>query len=389
MFSERTLWPQEVNELTVLCQERRRTGARILDLTESNPTRCGFNYPAERLLQALNSPHVLGYAPDPHGPVSARNAVVDYYAERGLALHPDQIFLTSSTSEAYSFIFRLLGNAGDSLLAPKPSYPLFEYLARLNDLDLRRYPMVYGACWRIDLESLKRSIEPRSRAVLVVHPNNPTGSFASDDEREFLVESCRSHHLALIVDEVFSDYWVVSKRPKTFAGEARTLVFTLNGLSKSSALPQMKCSWIVVSGPPELTREAQSRIEIITDTYLSVSAPIYAALPELLALRRILQPQVLKRLRSNLVCLDEQLRESSRVTRYCVDGGWYSILRLPTVRSDEEWALRLLREHGVLVHPGYFYDFSDEGHLVISLLPPPEVFEPAIAKLLACVADGA
>ncbi len=388
MFSERTNWLREANELTLLLEEQRRAGARILDLTESNPTRCGFNYPSERMLGALRHPEALSYAPDPRGPISARQSVVDYYAERGAALHPDQIFLTSSTSEAYSFIFRLLGNPQDSILAPTPSYPLFDFLARLNDLNLIRYPLVYDGDWRIEREVLETRIESRSQAILIVHPNNPTGSFTSADDREFVLERCRARHLALIVDEVFFDYSLTTEPRSTFAKESRELVFTLSGLSKISGLPQMKCAWIVVSGPSELAGDAQSRLELIADTYLPVSAPIYMALPDLLAARRILQPQILGRLRTNLDFLDRRLAGSSLITRYRVGGGWYVILRLPPVLSDEEWALSLLRDSGVFVHPGYFYDFACEENIVISLLPPPEVFEPAIERLLACVEKG-
>lgn len=388
MFSQRTNWPLKTNELTKISQERKQQQLPILDLTESNPTWCGFDYGAEKLLAALADSRAAVYEPDPRGLLSARLAVADYYKGRGVRLDPGQIFLTASTSEAYSFVFRLLADAGDRVLAPRPSYPLFDFLARLNDLELTDYPLVYNPPWRIDRETFARKISPRTRAALVVHPNNPTGSFVHKDDADFMLECCAKRSMALIADEVFSDYvWLEAEpvRAPGFAGETRALVFTLNGLSKISALPQMKCAWIVASGPAGLLEKAVARLEVIADTYLSVSTPVAWALPQLLDLRHAVQPQIARRLQSNLAALDARATKSSPVSRLESEGGWYAILRVPSTRTDEDWAVELLKRKGVLVHPGHFYDFPRDGCLVISLLPRPEVFEEGIEKIFKLV----
>lgn len=388
MFSERTRWSLTPNELTQLCRARKAAGRVVLDLTESNPTRCGFEYHAAKILKALGDPRALNYEPDPRGMMSARKGILEYYQERRIALDPAQIFVTASTSEAYAFIFRLIGDAGDQLLAPQPSYPLFDFLTRLNDLELSHYPLIEGDHWRIDRDAVVSQTSPRSRAVLVVHPNNPTGSFVSGADREFLGEFCARRRLALIADEVFHDYAcdiAGNERPPSFAGEKRTLVFTLNGLSKISALPQMKCAWIVLSGPDDLVREASARLEVIADTYLSVSTPIALALPELLSLRHDLQPQLRARIKTNLACLDQHIGPRSPVSRLPVDGGWYATLRFPAWRSDEAWAIRLLQQDGVLVHPGHFYDFQSDGRVVIGLICDTGTFEEGMTRLLSRV----
>jgi aspartate/methionine/tyrosine aminotransferase len=385
MFASRTDWPRIPNRLSQELERRRAAGLPVLDLTESNPTRCGFRFDAQEILSALADPAVLAYEPDPRGPAKAREAVAAYYAEKGARVHPEHIFLTTSTSEAYSYAFRLLANPGENLLVPSPSYPLFDFLAQLNDLELVRYPLVYDHGWRIDLIELERRIARNTRAVLVVHPNNPTGSFVHREEHEALASLCRERSLALIADEVFADFSFAPPPDRlathTAAGDA--LTFTLSGLSKISALPQMKLAWIVASGPQEVLTEALARLEIIADTYLSVSAPLAHALPRLLETRRSMQPQILERVRGNLRRLDKLFAAGSPVSRLATEGGWYAILRVPQTRSDEDWALELLRDEGVLLHPGHFYDFPTEGHLVLSLLPQPTVFEAGIRKILA------
>jgi aspartate/methionine/tyrosine aminotransferase len=389
MFTSRTDWPRTPNRLAQELDRRRAAGLPVLDLTESNPTRCGFDYDSAGILAALAAPAALRYEPDPRGLLEARQAIAAYYAEKGARVAPEQIFLTTSTSEAYAFVFRLIANAGDAVLVPSPSYPLFDFLARLNDLELGRYPLVYDPGWRMDLGELERRIASSSRAVLVVHPNNPTGSFARRAEREALARLCRRHSLALIADEVFADYAFEPgvERVATHAAADDALTFTLSGLSKISALPQMKLAWIVASGPRQLLGEALARLEIIADTFLSVSAPLAHALPRLLDMRRSLQPQVLERVRSNLRRLDHLIASGSPVSRLVTEGGWYAILRVPATRSDEDWAVELLRSDGVHVHPGHFYDFPGEGHLVVSLLPQPEMFTAGIVKILACAAS--
>lgn len=390
MFSKRTHWPLAPNELTLLARSRRERGLPVLDLTESNPTRCGFEYGS--LLEAFLNPHALRYEPNPRGLLSARQAVAEYYAERGACVDPAQIFLTASTSEAYSFVFRLLANVGDAALAPRPSYPLFEFLARLNDIEMAAYPLVYDAGWCIDQAALLEAISPRTRAVLAVHPNNPTGSYISPGEASFLVDCCARNNMALIIDEVFFDYAyrrAASGGAPNFVGEKRALTFTLNGISKISALPQMKCAWIIVSGPEKLLISAMDRLELIADTYLSVSTPVACALPRLLELRNTIQPRVMRRVMRNLSRLDALIKPDSLVERLGAEGGWCAILRLPSILTDEQWALRLLSEDGVLLHPGHFYDFVSEARLVISLLPRPDIFDDAISRLTARVARDA
>lgn len=391
MFASRTDWSLTPNRLSQLMEGRRRQGLSCRDLTESNPTRCGFNFDAEKLLSALADARSLNYEPDPRGLLSARLAVASYYAERGVQLEPDQIFLTTSTSEAYSYVFRLLANPGDAILVPRPSYPLLDFLAGLNDVDLVPYPLAYHDGWRVELGTLAAIVDSswrKARAIVVVHPNNPTGSFVRREELECLLKPCEEHALALVADEVFADYAFApdDKRVVSHAGMSEALTFTLSGLSKISALPQMKLAWVVVSGPPDVLTQALARLEIIADTYLSVSAPLAHALPTMLETRRSLQPQILERVRTNLRWLDERLAADLPVSRLKADGGWYAILKLPAIRSDEDWAVELLAEDGVLVHPGHFYDFPAEGHLVVSLLPPAEIFQQGIGQLLARVA---
>ncbi|MDE3180569.1 MAG: pyridoxal phosphate-dependent aminotransferase [Acidobacteriota bacterium] len=381
-----------MNPLTSFLRSRSAAGLPVFDLTESNPTQCGFDYGGEKLLDAFLDPRAMRYEPDPRGLASARAAVVQYYAGQGVDIDPSQVFLTSSTSEAYSFIFRLLGNPGEEVLIPRPSYPLFEFLAGLNDLRLAPYPLAYDAAWRLDQDALREAATRRAKAVLVVHPNNPTGSYASAEEAAFLDAFCEEREMALIADEVFFDYAhprVPALRAPTFAGEQRSLTFTLNGLSKISGLPQMKCAWIVASGPAKLLDEALGRLELIADTFLSLSTPVACALPQLLEVRRRIQPQILDRVTENLRLLDSMLVPESPVSRLNIEGGWCAILRVPRIYSDEEWALKLLREDGVFLHPGHFYDFPSDGRLVISLLPQPEVFGEACNRLLVRAAKGA
>ena len=385
MFSTRTNWPLEPNRLSELLRERRARGLPILDLTESNPTRCGLALDVNEILSPLHNPRSLVYEPDPRGLRAAREAVAQYYSERGVQLHPDQVFLTTSTSEAYSFVFRLLANPGDKILAPQPSYPLFDFLGALNDVEVLPYPLVYDAGWQVQVEALASRWDSPVRALLVVHPNNPTGSFIKTRELDRMIEICSHHGAALIADEVFADYGLDANRERviTHAQDSKVLTFTLSGLSKICALPQMKLGWIAVNGPPELQNEALARLEVIADTYLSVSTPVALATPWWLARRRAIQSRILERLHANLHKLDEQLVSGSPVTRLKIEGGWYAILRVPSTRNDEDWAADLLAHAGVSVHPGHFYDFPSEGFLVLSLLPASEVFEDAVSRVIS------
>jgi len=385
MFSSRTNWPLTPNRLSELLRERRAGGLPILDLTESNPTRCGFALDMEEILAPLHNPRALTYQPDPRGLRTAREAVAKYYSERGAQLDPDQIFLTTSTSEAYSFVFRLLANPGDKILAPQPSYPLFDFLGGLNDVEVLSYPLVHDDGWQVDIEALTSRWESRTRAVLVVHPNNPTGSYVQKRELGRMIGICRQNQAAIIADEVFADYGFGADpdRVVTHAQDSEALTFTLSGLSKICALPQMKVAWIVVNGPAELRNEAQARLEVIADTYLSVSAPVALATPAWLAHRHAIQAQILERVQANLRQLDQLLTPGLPVTRLKVEGGWYAILRVPSTRSAEEWAAEFLTQDGVSVHPGHFYDFPSEGFLVLSLLSARELFADALGKVIS------
>ena len=389
MFSSRTSWPLSPNRLSLEIEELRHRGVPLLDLTESNPTRCGFVFDQQSILGALANPQALSYTPDPRGLLSARQAVADYYAERGIALDQAQIFLTTSTSEAYSYIFRLLADPGDAILVPQPSYPLFDFLAGLSDVRVIAYPLFYDRGWTIDLATLEKRMEARARAILVVHPNNPTGSFVRRDELANLLAFCQQREMALVADEVFADYSLAADpaRVVSHAAVTEALTFTLSGLSKISALPQMKAAWVVVNGTAQLLQDVLARLEVIADTYLSLSAPVALALPKLLETRRKIQPQILGRVRSNLQLLDQQLENQPFVTRLEFEGGWYAILRLPSIQTDEDWAVELARQDGVLAHPGHFFDFSSEGHLVISLLTEGTAFEEGLRRILARVAS--
>ena len=381
MFSRRTDWKLTPNRFTQAQQEAHAAGREVLDLTISNPTRAGFDYDRQAILRAFSNPAALDYDPQPKGLLTARHAVAEYYRHRG-KVNPESLVLTTSTSEGYSFVFRLLANPDDEVLVPKPSYPLFEFLADLQDVKLVPYPLLYDHGWQIDLAALEKAVTPRTRAVVLVHPNNPTGSYVSQDERTALNKLCREHHLALIVNEVFLDYAHDGSLPASFASNAEALTFALSGISKISALPQMKLAWIAASGPADQLEPALSRLEIIADTYLSMNTPVQLAASTLIDQRHSIQPQLLDRVRANLAELDRQLARQKTCQRLAVAGGWYAILRVPATQSDEDLAIELLRKTGVLVHPGHFYDFPRDGYLVLSLITQPEQFQEGIGRVL-------
>jgi alanine-synthesizing transaminase len=383
-FSKRTAWDTAETPLARALRERKDAGLPLADLTASNPTRCGFRYPDD-LLVALQDLQALDYDPSPQGMLRAREAVCDYYRDHGAALHPEQVVLTTSTSEGYSFLFRLLCDPGDEVLISQPSYPLFDFLAVLDDVRLVPYPLVYDHGWQIDLEGLRRKIDARTRAIALVHPNNPTGHFTKKWEREALESLCREHGLALIVDEVFVDYGFETRQVESFAvGEPSSLTFVLSGLSKVAGLPQMKAAWILCLGPGR--ERAQARLEIIADTFLSMNAPIQCALPLWLKTREEIQSQIRDRVSGNLRELDRQLAVQTMVTRLEVEGGWYAALRIPALKPDEETAIDLLQK-GVSFHPGYFFGFPEAGWLVASLLGDPQEFARGIGTLLASFAN--
>ena len=410
MFSERTNWRLTQNRLTQSVEEARAKGVRLLDLTASNPTRVGLRYDSDAILRALGSSQAMDYDPQAKGLLPARQAVAAYYRElRGpdpgneiSFIDPERIVLTASTSEGYSYVFRLLCNAGDELLVPKPSYPLFEFLADLQDVKLVPYPLIYDHGWQMDFPSMEKAVTARTRGVVIVHPNNPTGSYVHAEERGLLNAFCRERGLALIVDEVFLDYALRSDgtvelhstgQPKaalptsavqqlSFVSNREVLTFTLSGLSKISALPQMKVAWVVTSGPDEIAHTALARLEVIADTYLSMNAPIQWAVPMLLEQRNDIQRHLMERVRANLAELDRQLVRQPSCQRLAVEGGWYAVLRVPVTRSDEELAIELVRERSVLVHPGHFYDFPSDGYLVLSLISPEPEFAEGAHRVL-------
>src|SRR6266568_264154 len=380
MFSDRTNWKLARNRFTVALEEVRASGANVLDLTVSNPTRAGLHFDEQAILASLASPRALDYDPQSKGLLEARRGVAGYYREehRIDGLDPEQIVLTTSTSEGYSFVFRLLCNPGDEILVPQPSYPLFEFLADLQDVRLVPYTLFYDHGWHIDLSSLRSAVKARSRAIIVVHPNNPTGSYVHDAELQSLNELCVERELALIADEVFFDYAHSEQARVSFAHNRAALTFTLSGISKISCLPQMKLAWIVGSGPEALVQNAWMRLEVIADTYLSLNAPVQLATPVLLEHGKVVQPQLMTRIGENLKQLDAQLAQQRMAGRLQIEAGWYAILRVPAVRSDEDLAIHLLQSRSVLVHPGHFYDFPGDGHLVLSLITPPGEFSEGV-----------
>ncbi|HLJ27695.1 MAG TPA: pyridoxal phosphate-dependent aminotransferase [Candidatus Angelobacter sp.] len=385
MFSNRTNWNLTANRLSEALSRYRASGRPLLDLSASNPTECGFQYASHAIMRALCSPQTIEYRPDPKGLETARQAVATYYRERGSKAGAGNMILTTSTSEAYSFIFRLLCNPGDELLIPSPSYPLFDFLAEIQDVKLRRYPLIYDHGWQMDLHALQQAVTERTRGIMVVHPNNPTGHFTKPAELAALVELCAARQAAIIADEVFLDFSLAPQTPFSFCSNREALTFTLSGLSKISGLPQMKLAWLVVSGPEELKREALARLEVIADTYLSLNAPVQLAAPVFLEMRHGFQQQVMARIQKNLAELDRQLTTQKNCSRLEVEGGWYAVLRVPATRSDEDLALELLEQQGVYVHPGHFYDFHQDGFLVVSLITPEKDFAEGVERILAIV----
>jgi alanine-synthesizing transaminase len=383
MFSDRTNWNLESNRLSEALVRNRADGRPVLDLTASNPTECDFDYDGSALLKSLCNPAALAYEPDPRGLEIARQAVAAYYSEGGNQVPFDDIILTTSTSEAYSFAFRTLCNPGDEILIPVPSYPLFSFLADIQDVRLARYPLFYDHGWQIDFHALEQAITPRTRGVIVVHPNNPTGHFTKSAEISRLSGICAERGMAIIADEVFLDFPLSNESPAGFVGNTSALTFAMSGLSKISGLPQMKAAWLVTSGPELLRKEALGRLEMIADTYLSMNAPVQLAMPVFLEQRRTFRKQLMQRVRENLAELDRRLSDQKSCSRLEVEGGWYAVLRVPATRSDEDLAIELLESKNVYLHPGHFYDFPSDGYLVVSLITPTRAFEEGIGRLLS------
>ncbi len=371
-FSLRTSWDVSESTFAAAVRRVRAAGQPLLDLTVSNPTTCDFTYDVEGILAPLANPAAMAYDPQPLGLLLAREAVANYYADHGASVSPESLVLTTSTSEAYGFLFRLLCNAGDEVLVAQPSYPLFEFLADLEDVKLRSYPLFYDFGWWIDLAELERRIGPRTRAILVVHPNNPTGHWTARREREHLRLLCARHGLALIVDEVFLDYPLrPSEDAVSFAAEEATVpTFVLSGMSKIAGLPQMKAAWVLALGPEADRMEAMARLEVIADTFLSMNAPAQYALPAWLAGRGQVQRQIQARTAENLAAAEGTSLQILRV-----DAGWNAVLRAQI--SAEE----LIAEHGIVAHPGAFYGMAEGNRLVVSLLTPMEEFASGVRRI--------
>jgi alanine-synthesizing transaminase len=383
MFAKRTNWNLAPNRLSEALARHRAAGKSLVDLSISNPTECGLMYDSEAILDALRNPEALKYEPNSKGLEPARRAVSGYYAERGAKLGVEDIILTTSTSEAYSYVFRTICNSGDEILIPSPSYPLFDFLADIQDVKLVRYPLLYDHGWLIDFHVLEQAITTRTRGVIVVHPNNPTGHFVKPSEITKLNAVCSAREIAIIADEVFLDFAVDgATRSASFAANQAVLTFTLSGLSKISGLPQMKAAWLVATGPQERKREALARLEVIADTYLSMNAPVQLAMPAFLEQRQSFQKQLISRVRRNLAELDRLLAEQEVCSRQHLEGGWYAVLRVPATRSDEDLAIELLAAKGVYLQPGHFYDFPSDGFLVVSLISPEAEFSRGVANLM-------
>ena len=381
MFSSRFHWDFRPNRLTEAVEARRRAGAQILDLTESNPTRAGLIYPAE-ILDAFADERLLRYHPAPAGLLEAREAVSGYYASRGHSIRLERILLTASTSEAYAYLFKLLTNPGDHVLVPRPSYPLFEFLAAMESVETRAYPLLFQGRWTLDVEAVVAALTERTRGIILVNPNNPTGSYVKRAELQFLTQLCATRQIALISDEVFSDYAFGpdGERVTTLAGVRESLAFSMSGLSKIAGLPQMKLGWIVTAGPEQQQAEVRERLEWIADTYLSVGAPVQYAAAKLLHFGDAIQNQIRQRTYENLQ-FALRLFDRSPATVLPVEGGWYLTVQVPHIRSEEEWVLELLNNCNVLLQPGFFYDFESEAFLVGSLLTDQPTFREGMGRL--------
>jgi aspartate/methionine/tyrosine aminotransferase len=376
-LSARTNLHDVPNALSEAVARVRASGRPLLDLTTSNPTTCGIPYDEAAIRAALADPRALIYAPEPLGLASAREAVA-----KEVGVEASRVAITASTSEAYGVLFKLLADPGDEILIPAPSYPLLGFLAAFESVRLVPYPLVYAGSWHVDVEGMKRAITERTRAIVVVSPNNPTGSYLARSELDAMLDT----RLPVISDEVFATYPldVPDDRVRTVAHEARGLVFALSGLSKLAALPQMKLGWIVTSGDDTRVRETMARLELVLDAYLSVGTPVQHALPALLA-SRTASDAIRARTRANLAVVRGAAKDTS-ATVLAVEGGWYAIVRVPETRSEEEWALALALEDSVHVHPGYFFDMHAGAHLVVSLLTPEDVLAEGMRRIRARLA---
>ncbi|MHB0971174.1 MAG: pyridoxal phosphate-dependent aminotransferase [Thermoanaerobaculia bacterium] len=389
MFSHRTAWDAPENRLTRAIAARRAHGAEILDLTESNPTRAGIEYPFDTMERLLVGAARAPYIPDPCGIERARNALAASLSSADDRVPPVDLVITASTSEAYGFLFKLLCDPGDAVLTAVPSYPLFEHLAALESVELHHFPLELHRRWEINIHDVERAITARTRAIVLVHPNNPTGSYVSDGEWRAIAELAADRGLAVISDEVFFDYPLDGSvdRAPSIARSKSVLTFSLGGLSKSAGLPHWKLGWIRVGGPEEAKCSALQGLELIADSYLSVATPVQVALPAILeSVAPAVRGAILERTRANLRVLEAAVAGTPSVCVVAPEGGWSAVLRIPRIASDETVVLDLLDRDGVLVHPGYFFDFPSEGFLVLSLLTPPDVFAEGVRRVVAAPA---
>ncbi len=381
-YSQRLSWSFSSNSLTQLLLEKRAAGIPLLDLTVSNPTRCLLEYPHEDIQKAFGRVPDFTYGPDPFGSHLARSAVADYYCERAISIASNQLLLTASTSEAYSLLFKLLCDPGDEVLAPLPSYPLFEYLAALESARMVPYHFRYDGNWYLDFASLRAQINQRTKAIIVVNPNNPTGAFLTAEEQGELLHLAKQFCLPIISDEVFTDYALTpsARIGKTLIGNESVLSFSLNGLSKAAGMPQMKLAWIATGGPAQEQRKARERLEVITDTYLSVGTPVQHALPDLLRIGEPIRQQLLRQIKKNVAVMDSFVAGTA-VQRLHLQGGWSAVLQLPRIMTEEDWVRGLLQEQDTLVQPGYFFDMESEAYIVLSLITPAGEFRAGIEKI--------
>ncbi len=381
-FAKRTDWPLSANEISQSLDRFIAAKVDVINLTESNPTRCKFSYPQKAILGSLNKKENLAYQPSACGMMATREAISRYYKDKGYQVSPERIVLTSSTSEGYSFVFRLLANFKESVFFPCPSYPLFSFLVDINDVVMKYYQLVYDGAWRVDFDSLVEMIDHKTKAIVTVNPNNPTGSFIKKDELSRFNEIALKHNLALVSDEVFADFDLMEDDTRvSLVNNDQALTFVLGGVSKTLALPQMKLSWIIVSGPEEKAKEALARLEVIADTFLSVSTPVQNALDTWFKQRKRIQEQIRSRLKENLKTLHDVFRKKEICEVLRTEGGWYAVLRVTDLFSEEELVLKLLKEDHVFVHPGYFFEFSEGSFLVLSLLPEKKRFKEGAERI--------
>lgn len=389
MISSRLPKSLEPNAVARAIAAKRRAGTAIVDLTGTNPTAAGFTY-AKELLEPLANPRALEYEPQPLGLWPARASVAADFRRRGIVISADRVALTSSTSEAYALLFKLLYDAGDAVLVPHPSYPLFEHLTQLEAVTAIPYLLEYHGSWRIDIDSIVQAATDRVRAILIVSPNNPTGSFLHRDDLAQISAIAAAKGWAIIGDEVFADYQLAAApdAANVLSG-ADVLTFSLGGLSKSAGLPQLKLGWIGVGGPQVQVDQALGAYAIIADTYLSVSTPVQAAAAELIERGAEVRAQILARVRRNLESLRKLAGGVPAVDVLRVEGGWSAVVQVPQLRSEEALVLELLEKDNILVHPGYFFDFAREAYLILSLLIDPARFDAAIPRVLKRAAGAA